>query len=95
MERCPVCRVILANSTTCRRCGCELASATAAEEMAGVLLRAAMAALVEGNGNRAVHLAGISAGLQYTPLATALVGFAKQWNFATMLPSSMLTHATE
>ncbi|CAK0766703.1 hypothetical protein CCP3SC1_40006 [Gammaproteobacteria bacterium] len=82
MERCPACRAILAGSTTCRRCGCELASATAAEDAAEVLLRTTLAALIKGEIGRAAHLATISAGLRRSSLATLLVGFAEQWTLA-------------
>ncbi|CAK0762674.1 hypothetical protein CCP3SC5AM1_310024 [Gammaproteobacteria bacterium] len=82
MERCPACRATLTNgSTTCRRCGCELASVMATNGKAEELLRTTMAALAEGENERAANLAAAAANLRRTPLAIALVGFA-EWSIA-------------
>ena len=75
MERCPVCRATLTNSSTCRRCGCELSSVKATEDKAIALLQLSVTALVAGEREHAASLAATAVSLRRTPLTTALLGF--------------------
>ncbi len=77
MERCPVCRATLADSTTCRRCGSELASAIQAQTEARRLLQKAVSALATGRPAHAARLATASSQLDYTPLAVAIKNFVE------------------
>jgi len=72
MERCPICRARLNETTTCRRCRAELGSAQAAEALARRLEGRAMHRLAIGDDDAAARLLRRSLRLHASPQARDL-----------------------
>ena len=67
MERCPLCRAMLAGAETCRRCKAELASAQRVERDSRALLGRAMYRLALGDAARSHRLLRSALCLHATP----------------------------
>jgi hypothetical protein len=76
MERCPNCRARYQGGERCRRCGMELGALLASEQGADALVRRALAALAEGDQDKARAALTRARALRHDPLTDALLGFA-------------------
>lgn len=76
-EKCPVCRAVIKDSSTCRRCRSDLSSLLEIKAEAEALALAATKALANGNPLAAADLARQSEFLHDTPYTRSLRRFIK------------------
>ncbi len=76
MDRCPQCRGKL-RSTICGRCGADLSLVLNIETQAKTLAQHAVQNLLDGNYDKAKHLASQAKALHAAPFHQALEGFIK------------------
>jgi len=75
MERCPICKARLKETTTCPRCGADLANALNIEHQSEILLNNALKQLETGNLSAAKQAVEQSIQLKAEPLGIVLRGF--------------------